>query len=93
MENINWSNLVAKGRAKAHGVPWTEEEAKARAAGVSAEDIRDGVWKSGVVSVPNESAEISGTGEISGDGSVNANIDKVVIKKPTIKKAVKKSKK
>jgi hypothetical protein len=26
MENINYSNLVAKGRAKAHGVPWSESE-------------------------------------------------------------------
>lgn len=28
---INWNNLVAQGRAKAIGVPWSEEEQKALA--------------------------------------------------------------
>lgn len=41
--SINWANLVAKGRAKAIGVPWSEEEAAARAVGVPAEYVRDGI--------------------------------------------------
>lgn len=28
MQNVNWSKLVAQGRAKAQGVSWTETEAK-----------------------------------------------------------------
>lgn len=40
--DINWANLVANGRAKAHGIPWTEEEAAARAAGVPADYVRQG---------------------------------------------------
>jgi len=40
-----WAKLVNQGRAKAIGVPWSDEEAQARANGVSAEDIRSGIWK------------------------------------------------
>lgn len=43
MTEINWANLVAQGRAYAVGIPWTEEQALARAAGVPAEFVREGV--------------------------------------------------
>jgi hypothetical protein len=39
----NWGSLVAKGRAKAIGVPWTEEEALARSLGIPAEYVRSGI--------------------------------------------------
>ncbi len=42
-DSINWANLVANGRAKAHGIPWTEEEAAARSLGIPAEFVREGV--------------------------------------------------
>ncbi len=43
MSTPNWPNLVMNGRAKAIGVPWTEEEAGARAKGIPAEFVRDGI--------------------------------------------------
>lgn len=43
MSKPNWGNLVAKGRAKAHGVPWSDEEAAARALGIPAEFVRSGI--------------------------------------------------
>jgi hypothetical protein len=43
MSEINWPNLVAKGRAKAHGVPWSEEENAALALGIPADFVREGI--------------------------------------------------
>lgn len=43
MGTPNWARLVTTGRAKAVGVPWTEEEANARAAGVPADLVRKGI--------------------------------------------------
>lgn len=43
MSTPNWANLVAQGRAKAHGVSWTEEEAAARVLGIPAEYVRSGI--------------------------------------------------
>lgn len=40
---INWANLVAKNRAKAFGVPWSDEENRALQAGVPADFVREGV--------------------------------------------------
>lgn len=45
--SIDWGNLVAKNRAKAFGVAWSQEELDAIAAGVSPEEIREGKWKAG----------------------------------------------
>ena len=39
----NWGNLVAKGRVKAHGIPWSDEEIAARQLGIPADYVRDGV--------------------------------------------------
>jgi hypothetical protein len=41
--SVNWGNLVAKGRAKAIGIPWTEKEQVAIHSGVPAEYVRNGV--------------------------------------------------
>lgn len=42
--SIDWARLVAAGRAKAHGIPWTEEEAHARyVLGIPASFVRDGI--------------------------------------------------
>lgn len=41
--NVNWGQLVAQGRVKAHGVPWSEEEQKALDAGLKAQDVRSGI--------------------------------------------------
>ena len=41
--SINWGNLVAKGRAKAIGIPWTENEQAALQAGVPVDYVRNGV--------------------------------------------------
>ncbi|MCK9629709.1 MAG: hypothetical protein M0R37_14110 [Bacteroidales bacterium] len=44
MAGPNWGNLVEKGRAKAHGIPWTEEEQHARLVlKIPVEFIRDGI--------------------------------------------------
>ena len=43
MSTPNWGNLVQQGRAKAPGVPWSDEEAAARALGIPAEFVRSGV--------------------------------------------------
>jgi hypothetical protein len=43
MSTPNWANLVAQGRAKAHGVSWSEEEAAARVLGIPAEYVRSGI--------------------------------------------------
>lgn len=41
--SINWGRLYEQGRCKNIGVPWSEAEAKARAAGIPAEFVRKGV--------------------------------------------------
>jgi len=41
--SLNWGKLVAQGRAKAHGVPWTEEEWEACLSGIPAEFVRMGI--------------------------------------------------
>ena len=41
--SINWENLYAQGRAKAIGVPWSEEELKALKNGMNVEDVRNGI--------------------------------------------------
>jgi len=38
-----WANLVAQGRVKSIGVPWSDAEAAARALGIPAEYVRSGV--------------------------------------------------
>lgn len=43
MGTPNWAHLVATGRAKGHNVPWTAEEAAARAKGVPADLVRKGI--------------------------------------------------
>jgi hypothetical protein len=43
MNSINWPLLVSKNRAKADGVPWSDEELKALAAGVPADHVRKGI--------------------------------------------------
>lgn len=41
---IDWAKLVAQGRAKAHGISWSEEEAHARyVLGIPAEFVRSGI--------------------------------------------------
>ena len=40
---INWAKLVEKNRAKAHGIPWSEEESKALKAGIDPDDVRAGL--------------------------------------------------
>lgn len=41
---INWGKLVKQGRAKAPGIPWTEEELNAiHKNGMSVEDVRAGI--------------------------------------------------
>lgn len=41
--DINWGPLVARGRAKAPGIPWSKEEQAALARGVSPDDVRAGI--------------------------------------------------
>ena len=42
--SINWANLVTKGRAKAIGIPWSDEEAHAiYELKIPAEYVRDGI--------------------------------------------------
>lgn len=43
MSQPNWGHLVASGRARGVNQPWTEEEANARAKGVPAELVRQGI--------------------------------------------------
>ena len=43
MSTIDWARLVSQNRAKALGVPWTEQDLKAIQEGVPAEAVRDGV--------------------------------------------------
>ncbi len=43
INTINWGNLVANGRAKAFGIAWSEEESAARALGIPAEFVREGI--------------------------------------------------
>lgn len=40
---INWAKLVEKNRAKAHGIPWSEEELKALQLGINPDDVRAGL--------------------------------------------------
>lgn len=42
-QTVDWAKLVIQGRAKAYGIPWSEGEAKARAAGIPAEYVRNGI--------------------------------------------------
>ncbi len=42
---IDWAQLYNQGRAKASGVPWSDEEREALANGVSVEDVRNGILK------------------------------------------------
>lgn len=45
-QKINWANLTTQGRCKAPGVPWTEEELKARyELGMTAEEVRAGILR------------------------------------------------
>lgn len=57
MGTPNWAHLVTTGRAKAVGVPWTEEEAKARAAGVPADLVRKGILSLEKTEEPKEKPE------------------------------------
>ena len=41
--SLNWGQLVNGGRAKAHGVPWTEDEWDAVQSGIPADFVRQGV--------------------------------------------------
>lgn len=43
MNTIDWGRLVNQGRAKAHGIPWSDEENAALALGIPAEYVREGV--------------------------------------------------
>lgn len=40
--SLNWGRLVEQGRAKAYGVPWTEDELAALGLGIPAEFVRQG---------------------------------------------------
>ncbi|MFW5902984.1 MAG: hypothetical protein ACOCTT_03790 [archaeon] len=43
-QQISWEKLVAQDRAKAMGIPWTEEEERAiREDGISPDDVRNGI--------------------------------------------------
>lgn len=42
-DTVNWGALFDQGRCFGIGIPWTEEQAKARAAGVPAEHVREGI--------------------------------------------------
>ncbi len=42
---INWTKLFNEGRVKAIGVPWSDEDNKALASGVSVEDVRKGILR------------------------------------------------
>lgn len=41
--SINWAKLVKQDRAKAIGVPWSDEEQEALKEGVPPDHVRDGV--------------------------------------------------
>jgi len=44
MSNLDWGRLVAQGRAKASGIPWSAEELKARyELGIPADAVRRGI--------------------------------------------------
>ena len=75
LEHINWNKLVGQGRAKAYGVPWTEEEARARASGISAEDIRGGVWKPGEVKIETQANVEINQEEITTSGTAEVKIE------------------
>ena len=54
----NWAKLVEQGRAKSYGVPWSDEEAKAIASGMSPEDVRKGVLKPAEARVEEPAPEV-----------------------------------
>lgn len=54
---INWTKLVVQNRAKAIGVPWTREDEKALKEGVSAEDVRAGLYTKEEVEAANKKKE------------------------------------
>ena len=41
--SINWAKLVNEGRAKAVGIPWSDEEQEALDNGIPPEDVRAGI--------------------------------------------------
>lgn len=41
--SIDWAKLVNEGRAKAIGIPWSDEELEALENGISPEDVRAGI--------------------------------------------------
>ena len=41
--SIDWGNLVTQGRAKAVGIPWSDEEQKALKNGMTPEEVRAGI--------------------------------------------------
>ena len=83
MDSINWGKLVAQGRAKAYGVPWSDEELKALASGVSAEELRKG--KVEVKEMGSETLTTTGKGTF---GSVAA----PEVETPTVKEEKPKAK-
>ncbi|MCK4823354.1 Rho termination factor N-terminal domain-containing protein [bacterium] len=40
---VNWAKLVEKNRAKAHGIPWSDEENEAIQSGINPDDVRAGL--------------------------------------------------
>src|SRR3990167_4211371 len=69
-DSVNWAQLVATGRAKAHGIPWTDEEAHARfVEQVPAEYVREGVLTQedyrDAVKEDEEAAQETGEKEVS----------------------------
>ena len=40
---VNWAKLVEKNRAKAHGIPWSNEENEAIQSGINPDDVRAGL--------------------------------------------------
>jgi hypothetical protein len=60
MSGPNWTKLVDQGRAKAHGIPWSEEELAAIASGVSVEHVRGGILTPEAQEVEESEAEEAG---------------------------------
>ena len=58
---VNWSKLVAQGRVKAPGIPWTDEEFKAiREDGIKPDDVRLGILTKEAVADADASEKING---------------------------------
>ena len=83
MSIVNWAKLVAQGRAKAIGIPWTKEEELARRDGVEADDIRTGKWKE-----EKEEPIDTPEGEVIETPSPLDNVKEIKIDKP-VKKMIK----